>query len=71
VSDRHRYRVDLARDEPEKLRDVIETLGEEGRKIVSIIWQPERVVTIDSQSRTTLSGYVVVSESDISNADRS
>lgn len=69
VADRHRYRIDLARDDTEALRDVLEQIGEEGRTVVKILWQPKRnVPSQDWQEVAVNAGYVVVSEAD--HADR-
>jgi hypothetical protein len=58
-----RYRIDLARDLPESLREVVEMIEAEGRKIVSIIWQPTRIVAGGlGDSHEVSSGYVLVSE---------
>ena len=60
-----RYRVDTVPDQPEKLSAQLEKICEEGRKVVSIIWQPARsVVTKYGESTDISSGYVVVSERD-------
>ena len=62
---KNRYRIDLARDEPTKLRDLIEGLEEDGRRIVSLIWQPTRTVKGDDGTEyEARSGYVVISEPD-------
>jgi hypothetical protein len=60
-----RYRVDIVSDHPEKLSHQLEQICEEGRKVVSIIWQPLRSVTTEQgETAEVLSGYVVVSERD-------
>ncbi len=62
---RTRYRIDLAHDQPERLRDVIELLGEERRRIVNVIWQPARTVKgEDGTAYEVNSGYVVISEAE-------
>lgn len=63
MADRYRYRIDLAADSPEELRDVLEQIGEDGRQVVKIIWQPRRTVTASGEQFLN-SGYVVISEKD-------
>lgn len=60
-----RYRVDAVPDHPEKLSDQLEQICNEGRRVVTIIWQPLRsVMTEHGETAEAPSGYVVVSERD-------
>jgi hypothetical protein len=61
---RKRYAVDMVRDDPVRLRDRLDAIADEGGKVISIIWQPTREVTVEhgQTSHTALSGYIVVSE---------
>lgn len=60
-----RYRVDMVPDHPDKLSYQVEKIGEQGRKVVSVIWQPSRTTASETGERIEVdSGYVVVSERD-------
>ena len=65
MANRRNYRIDLATDYPAPLHDVLETLENEGRKVINVIWQPQRrVVKRDGLLEQLSSGYVVISEVD-------
>jgi hypothetical protein len=58
------YAVHTVRDEPVRLRDQLDHIAAEGGRVVSIIWQPARQVTLEPglPPYDVASGYVIVSE---------
>ena len=52
---RKQYAVDTVRDEPVRLRDQLDHIAAEGGRVVSVIWQPARQVTLEPGSRHTKS----------------
>jgi hypothetical protein len=54
------YAVDGCRDDQGALRDALQRISEEGGRVVSVTWQPER----GNQN----AGYTIVSEHERSNA---
>jgi hypothetical protein len=69
MGNKQRYRIDLVRDNPEALRDALEMIGEEGRKLVQVVWTPDRNADYGESSAPVKAKFVVISESD--NAHRS
>ena len=67
---RKQYAVDTVRDEPVRLRDQLDHIAAEGGRVVSVIWQPARQVTLKPglSAYEVASGYVVVSEHDLPEA---
>jgi hypothetical protein len=63
---RKHYAVYTVRDEPARLRDQLEHIAAEGGRVVSVIWQPARQVTLEPglPPYDVTSGYVVVTEHD-------
>ena len=61
---RKQYAVHTVRDEPVKLRDQLDHIAADGGRVVSVIWQPARQVTLEPglPPYDVASGYVVVSE---------
>jgi hypothetical protein len=65
---RKQYAVHTVRDEPVRLRDQLDHIAAEGGRVVSVIWQPARQVTLEPglPPYEVASGYVVVSEHELS-----
>ncbi len=61
---RTQYAVHTVRDEPVRLRDQLDHIAASGGRVVSVIWQPARQVTLEPglSPYEVASGYVVVSE---------
>ena len=59
-----RYAVDGVRDDQGALRDTLHEIAEEGGRVISITWQPQRDVRTDAGGAQVLSGFTVVSERD-------
>ncbi len=61
---RRQYAVHTVRDEPVRLRDHLDHIAAEGGRVVSVIWQPARQVTLEPglPPYEVTSGYVIVSE---------
>ena len=61
---RKQYAVDTVRDEPVRLREQLDHIAAEGGRVVSVIWQPARQVTLEPglQPYEVASGYVIISE---------
>ena len=53
-----KYAVDSCRDDHGALRDVLSRISEEGGRVVSVMWQPER----GESFAVKYSGYTIVSE---------
>jgi hypothetical protein len=66
--DHKQYAVYTVRDEPARLRDQLDHIAAEGGRVVSVIWQPARQVTLEPglAPNDVTSGYVIVSEHDLS-----
>jgi hypothetical protein len=66
------YQVSMVPDEPVRLRDRLDELASENSKIISIIWQPTRQIRVDHDATPyeALSGYVIISEHEFSDASR-
>ena len=64
---RAQYAVATVRDDPVRLRDELDHIASEGGKVVSIIWQPARLVTPEpgQPPYEVASGYIIVSEHDV------
>ncbi|HEY1979291.1 MAG TPA: hypothetical protein VGH13_04330 [Xanthobacteraceae bacterium] len=62
------YAVHTVRDEPARLREALDHIAADDGKVVTIIWQPARLVTLEpgQPSHEVSSGYVVVSEYEFS-----
>ena len=56
------YAVDVCRDEPNALRDLLAEIAKNGGRVISVNWQPARSVVRPGESVDQNSGYVVVSE---------
>jgi hypothetical protein len=67
---RKQYAVDTVRDEPVRLRDQLDHIAAEGGRVVSVIWQPARQVTLEPglPPYEVASGYVIVSEHELHEA---
>jgi hypothetical protein len=44
---RKQYAVHAVRDEPVRLRDQLDHIAADGGRVVSVIWQPARQVTLE------------------------
>jgi hypothetical protein len=68
---RKQYAVHTVRDEPVRLRDQLDHIAAGGGTVVSVIWQPARQVTLEPglAAYEVASGYVVVSEHDLHEAE--
>jgi hypothetical protein len=64
---RQQYAVHTVRDEPVRLQDQLDHIAAEGGRVVSVIWQPARQVTLEPglQPYEVASGYVIVSEHEL------
>jgi hypothetical protein len=62
--------ADTVRDEPARLRDQLDHIAAEGGRVVSVIWQPARQVTLEPglPPHEVASGYVIVSEHELPEA---
>jgi hypothetical protein len=60
------YAVDVCRDEPDALRDLLGAIAKEGGRVISVNWQPARSVVVPGNKKESEqnSGYVVVSETE-------
>ena len=56
------YAVDVCRDEPNALRDLLAEIAKNGGRVISVNWQPARSVVRPGELVDQNSGYVVVSE---------
>ena len=56
------YAVNVCRDEPNALRDLLGEIAKEGGRVISVNWQPARSVVGPGEPKEQNSGYVVVSE---------
>jgi hypothetical protein len=67
---RKHYAVHTVRDEPVRLRDQLDHIAADGGRVVSLIWQPARQVTLEPglPPCEVASGYVVVSEFELPEA---
>ena len=61
------YLVHTVRDDPVRLRDELSDIKAAGGRVISIIWQPARLVTPEpgQPPYEVASGYVVVSECEV------
>jgi hypothetical protein len=57
-----RYTVDVVWDDAATLRDLLHQIGEEGGRVVSVLWLPKRLVEADGSPREERAGYTVISE---------
>lgn len=65
------YAVDTVRDDAGALRDRLHEIAEGGARVVSIMWQPTRTVTMHGSTPfEQQSGYVIVSEYEAVHAPR-
>ena len=66
---RKQYAVHTVRDEPVRLRDQLHIAADGGR-VVSVVWQPAREVTLEPglPPHEVASGYVIVSEHELPEA---
>ena len=57
---RKQYAVHTVRDEPARLQDHLDHIAAEGGRVVSVIWQPARQVTLEPglQPHEVASGYL-------------
>ena len=64
---RKEYSIDTVRDEPVRLRDQLDHIAAVRGKVVTVIWQPARQVTLEPglPPYEVASGYVVVSEHEL------
>ncbi len=67
---RKQYAVHTVRDEPVRLRDQLDHIAADGGRVVSVIWQPARQLTLEPglPPYEVASGYVVVSEHELPEA---
>jgi hypothetical protein len=67
---RKHYAVHTVRDEPVRLRDQLDHIAAERGKVVSVIWQPARQVTLEPRlpSYEVASGYIMISEHELPEA---
>ena len=67
---RKQYAVHTVRDEPVRLRDQLDHITAEGGRVVSVIWQPARQVTLEPglPPHEVASGYLIVSERELPQA---
>jgi hypothetical protein len=52
---RKQYGVHTVRDEPARLRDQLDHIAADGGRVVSVIWQPARQVTLEPWAAATRS----------------
>ena len=57
-----KYAVSGCRDDQGALRNSLYHISEEGGRVVSITWQPEREIRSDGATVKQSSGYTIVSE---------
>ena len=58
------YAVNVCRDEPDALRDLLQEIAKEGGRVVSVNWQPARSTVGAGDPTKQNSGYVVISETE-------
>lgn len=56
------YTVETCPDDVERLKTLLHSLGEEGSRIINVIWQPTRDISTEIGPITSPSGYVIVLE---------
>ncbi|MBZ9868374.1 hypothetical protein LB515_23630 [Mesorhizobium sp. CA15] len=56
------YAIATCPDDVERLRTLLHSLGEEGSRIINVIWQPERDIRTEDGEFRQPSGYVIVLE---------
>lgn len=56
------YAVETCPDDVDRLKTLLHSLGEEGSRIVNVIWQPTRDISTENGPYTVSSGYVIVLE---------
>ena len=56
------YAVDGCRDDQGALRDALHRISEDGGRVVSVTWQPERKILSGGVTLKLSSGYTIVSE---------
>jgi hypothetical protein len=54
------YEVAQAEDHPEKLADRLNAIAEEGGRVITVMWTPQRALGV--VGRTVESGYTIVWE---------
>ena len=57
-----RYTVDVVWDDPATLRNMLHQIGEDGGRVVNVLWLPQRIVETDDSSRKERAGYTIISE---------
>ena len=63
-----KYAVDGCRDDQGALLNTLHRISEEGGRVVSVTWQPEREIRIDGATVKQSSGYTIVSEHEFPDA---
>lgn len=56
------YTVQTCPDDVERLKTLLNSLGEEGSRIINVIWQPRRDIPAENGAYTLPSGYIIVLE---------
>ncbi|PBC07070.1 hypothetical protein CK230_28400 [Mesorhizobium sp. WSM3859] len=56
------YAVATCPDDVERLKTLLHSLGEEGSRIINVIWQPERDIRTEDGEFRQPSGYIIVLE---------
>lgn len=64
------HAVDMVRDDPVLLRDKLDEIAEGGGRIINVIWQPARRVTLGDAETNPPSGYIVISEYEFPDAPK-
>ena len=61
-----KFAVDSCHDDHRALRDILSHISEEGGRVVSVMWQPER----GESHAIKYSGYTIVSEYEVTSSAR-
>lgn len=56
------YAVETCPDDVDRLKTLLHSLGEEGSRIVNVIWQPTRDILTENGPFTQPSGYIIILE---------
>ncbi|ESW83909.1 hypothetical protein NKH47_27205 [Mesorhizobium sp. M1060] len=56
------YTVETCPDDIERLKTLLHSLGEEGSRVINVIWQPKREIATEIGPYDLPSGYVVIVE---------
>lgn len=56
------YSVDSCHDDHTLLRDRLQQIAQTGGKVISVTWQPARMITLDDKSHPAQSGFTIVSK---------